>query len=743
MCQYSLGIPSYQLTYPPPTYPPTAPYASLTTHYKALVKAGRLHRYLIKTLLYSDYYATEIDISDVVFRGRHKITGRHARSHTNNTSSEECESSVSFGDASSVQTDDDIVSCVSKDFGYVKFETGKVLSSTAPSTDYETFVDYGEATASSTECSKQKSLKSSVLINRDSDGSFVFPNRIGETYPVDDSRESLLIHSKPIKLLTTSGSSSRETVVHTSTAKLQIGGVGGKPKQPTLNAAHISGYDKRITGTHMACENLLNLDESIKLKSSLVKRPTIEDRHSMPTLFVGNRFNSSDVTEVYIPSYKDKQNVQMTTITTSTSRRDDESPLSSTSTTTHSSSIDLPAIVPAPDQITAELLYNYNPLDYFSENITFANVIKPPSMFDNSQRLSLNREISPFNKHSLNSDKRILQKETNKKRNEIQQNETATNPLQVIKDKPNRRCVSYQFFKLKFDPSSSGNGNSNPSTAGFDENGDYNNRNKCTCCASSRCPSPRSNDSGMAGSCTIASPDPPKGDFSKFDVEFMNHFHENAVDGDGSKSNRKSGLRYSSSSHNLGRYDVISFNKEHNHDSGQYGESTSLTKDDDDDDDDEEDETNFDIDKTPEHVGFGEMQNIFELSTSRDTVKRSQSAERLLENQSPHNDRRYLMEIGKDSRMDSGGVYKTGLYAHWWKKETLPGAMMRDLIVLKYNRERHGCTGGGNGRLVGWGSGKRMFNECDLFAFFFCYYYFSFVICDLIERFASFYLFLL
>lgn len=774
------------MTYPPPTYPPTAPYASLTTHYKNLVKEGRLHRYLVKALLYSDYYYHEYDTSAIVYRGRHKITGRRARSHTpasQQTSNTTTTTTASHSLQPNKSEFDEVTSssdgsCASSAFGYMEFKTGKTTTCTAPSTDYETFIDYGE----SADCTKKmfdelsstRSHKSSVLINRDSDGSFIFPSA-KKSFCSVESRDSLPIHSKPIKLLLAAQTPSRESVIHTSTARLHVS--GGKIKQQNSQISHTSGFDQRLNDAHMACENLLNLDDSMKFKNPLVKRATMEDRHSMPTLFVGNRFNSSDVTEVYIPAYKDKNELQTSAANRPAVKSRSSTP-DSTSTTTHSSSIDLPAMVPAPDQITAELLYNFPNLDTYDEHTT-KDIIKPPSMFDNSRRISLNREISPFKKHSINSDKRILSRDTVKQQKtkindlKVKTQQTHQEQQKLLKD---QKCISYQFVKLR-DPNSVQPSSIQQQEVGSGPlyGGGSSSSKKCTCCSSSRCPSPRSSDSGMAGSCTISSPDPSKDKpYSPFDTEFLDHLHKHGSDGRqhnissgnerctrysggggsigggsggaddaglGGSIVSKGNLRHSSSSHNFGRFDVVSFNKDNNHDSGQFGDSSSLNKED----------GAADEDGTDREDGLSvtHIQNMFELSTSRDTVRRetrAQSAERLYEN-TAHNDPRYVMEIGNDAAAAAGdGVYSTGLYAHWWKKETLPGAMLRDLIVQKYNRDRERLTSCRQN--IGWGSGKRFSFSNALFLFvivefelFSSYFFLFFINCSFSRAIIIFYFF--
>lgn len=532
--------------------------------------------------------------------------------------------------------DDDLVSssgssCTqTSSFGFMRFQTGKKLTLTSD-TDYETFIDYGDTV----DCTKQifddclKRQKSSISINRDSDGSFVFTAPKSKEI---ETRDSLPMYSKPVRKVVMK-TPSRDSVVHVSTAHLTIG-----VKKP--EADEESNFEQRFTeARHMACEDLVNLDDSLIITNHLQKRPLVDERHSMPTLFVGNRFNSSDMTEVYIPSYKCKQDTAMI------NEPVEESPPTSASTTTHSSSIDLPAMVPVPDKLNVELLYNFQQCaGYETTNQLKKDIIRPPSMFDNGGRMSIAKEASPFNKHLLNSDKKI-----NSTRQSVASVESPRRSSSL------KRCISHQYLKLKYDL---------PKTDESEKG------KKCECCSSSRCPSPRSSDSGVAGSCTISSPDPPQ---NAMEPEFLHDV--------------TSALRHSNSSHNFGRYGTMSF-VEHDHDSGQFGD-ISLLKD--------------ELD-TP--LGFD---NMFELSTSRDTVKRQtrcQSAERSTD----------LNRNNVDGKFEA--VFKTGLYAHWWKKEKLPNSMLRDLIVSK-RRVEHLPR-----QLDGWGSGKRngMRVLLFLFSFFlFCY----------------------
>lgn len=567
----------------------------------------------MKLLLYAETMR-EFDLNKVKLRRRPRKIHRSATEASD-------KSNLSRQDAFDRSEDDDDESASTSDagsseasFGFMRFRTGKKATLTSD-TDYETFIDYGVDAA--TDCTKQifedcsKRLTSSISINRDSDGSFIAVPQ--KKQPIE-LRDSLPMYSKPVKKVIAK-TPSRDSVVHVSTARLQIG-------LKKMEVDEESNFEERCAeGRHMACEDLVNLNDSLIIANPLQKRAMVDERHSMPTLFVGNRFNSSDMTEVYIPSYKDKAVINKPEI---------ESSPSSASTTTHSSSMDLPAMVPVPDRMNVELLYNFNQSPgYETLNEMKMDIIKPPTMFDNSDRISLTKDVSPFNKHLLNSDKKI-----------IPARQSASKENSPRRSDSMKRCISYQYLRLKYNAPKD----------------DQETSKKCACCSSSRCPSPRSSDSGVAGSCTISSPDAPQ---NAQEHEFLQNFG--------------SALRHSNSSHNFGRFGTMSFVEnelEHDHDSGQFGD-IGLTKD----------------DEPGNPMGFD---NMFELSTSRDTVKRQtrcQSAERSME------------ANNRNANGNKETVFKTGLYAHWWKKEKLPTSMLRDLIVSKPNRTLR--------PLNEWGSGKR------------------------------------
>jgi hypothetical protein len=166
-------------------------------------------------------------------------------------------------------------------------------------------------------------------------------------------------------------------VIHLTTAKMNLLEIKQKSEQ-----SQTSSFEHKLSGggwNNMACEDLLNIDESMKIhKGNVKQKPFQEKHHSMPVQFVGNRFNQSSLTEIYIPSCRGNgEGNTRNQLATPCNSFDEEK-------STHSSSVEVPQrremTIDAPDQLTAEILYNLS---------------------------GLSRDASPFKTHSINSDKRM------------------------------------------------------------------------------------------------------------------------------------------------------------------------------------------------------------------------------------------------------------------------------------------------------------------------------------------------
>lgn len=277
--------------------------------------------------------------------------------------------------------------------------------------------------------------------------------------------------STPINVLETE-QPTKSSVVLTSTAKVQL-------VHQTSETSEVSSILE--PKPYMACEDLVNLDSDTKISTSIKKLSPPSSRQSLPTKFVANKFNDNNLTTVYVPPWQSSSDINIPMRSTFLPKISEQvsSSSSSTTNTTHSSSLDL-AInpVPLPDTILAELLYNFDQSNTPEEEtsmskISSKTVIKPPTMF-------------------CNSEDKDIQKNVFKRRSSIQMN-----PANVEEQKfnPLRRCISYQLVQVE-DPLP---GSSHQTC--------------CTCmeaCDSSR----RSSDSGMAGSCSLNSPEFPPTDYA-------------------------------------------------------------------------------------------------------------------------------------------------------------------------------------------------------------------------------------
>lgn len=656
-------MPNYKITFPPRNYPPTAPYTGLSLHFKNLVKDGLMYQGIIKALLYPTFYA-KVNTKNVRMRRQQRTQSVPVRRRRSICSSSEV-----------TQLDSDTAaSSMASSIEFIQIIPGKGASSGSTGT----FVDHGACDAA--DCTREifacyNSLEDKsyekVAITRDSDGSFVFAHDDPSKCDIG-ARDSLKYYSKPVRVVIDRKQSGRaESLVHTTTAELVIGkrrddlsmGPTSTSKgSPDDLSEQSSMFDRRI---NIACEDLVNIDGSMEIK--IQKNPQkldshIDERHSMPNLLVGNRFNCSSLTEVFIPSYQSEREKSLSRKETDECRNSGAS-----NTTTHSSSLDIPALVPAPDQLSTELLYNAEELPPLptdlelkkkkistasreSERSSHGCVIKPPSMFGASR--STSREIplseAPACVGDRNSGKRLT--------------------------KDGGRRVSYQYVNLQ-DNNRSDKDAQPPKDTGASPKLDT---RKCGCCVSSPCHSVRSSDSGMAGSCTISSPEAPilniESEYQQLNEDFLN----------AESFPRLHSLMHSQSSHNFGRFNEANF-----HDSGQYGHC------------------NYDVESSGEGTSAttreSAIRNMFELSMSQDTVRRQsrcQSAERAPESPT---------DVAPSPEKKT--LYKTGLYAHWWKKQQLPNEILRDICRLRDARRQESAPNSAADRAnrspSSWGSGKQ------------------------------------
>uniref|UniRef100_A0A182MMV9 DH domain-containing protein n=1 Tax=Anopheles culicifacies TaxID=139723 RepID=A0A182MMV9_9DIPT len=827
----------FEATFPPSNYPPTAPYAELTSYFRRLFRAGELSRYVVQALLYPQVTQTYDRRKVVMRRRRHKTTVRlqrrekeaaaraaapehsevefksaeqpqnrreeeaehivegqssqltHHRYDSSDSESSSCASSSCSRSRSNFERQN-AVDYVEEDedaYETITFFAGKSKpnpdSSCEGSTVYESYGDPHSTEGSSFTYRNDRRKTSSV--RSEQRGASLSEEEEDECENVT-SRSSEMIGSAAVPFLRLNDRDSlnsgdahdgarsnagRTSGIHTSTARLLLGDL----KQQCSEQSQLSSFEHRPAHGRMACENLLNLDESMQIKHSLQQKTIAEERHSMPTYFVGNRFNNSSVTEIYIPSWKDERQAGDGQGPTTTPNLTGNGVGSTDRNSVHSSSLDIPAIVPAPDPVTAELLYNFP-----TTATTCVSVgVDDRPMPDKNVLGCLSREQSPFRKHSINSDKKLVLNPNHRRKDKDNSQDASkgSEPRlgQCATEAPTstaRRCLSYQYVEL------SGKGNSTIPAKMLDSNnnlpggekgrcdkdvkarpeddtdhmsGGYHPtcpdclEHKCRFCSFySRGHSPHSSDSGMAGSCTISSPDGPakfSGDFLLCDYaeqrtmdEDADHAQNDVVDGmlherntredvvDGvppSASRRCShsfALRQSRSSHNLGRFALVRESEFDYTDSGQYDHHAN-------------DQHPHDNSQSHSQRRQGSVKNKPTVATGdsasvemepseeanryslprehagHDRTVRSRSEDRMLssfssfdrDDDSSEEPRLYsgrsrivvnlfdrssaaaMQRVRTQSTVPPYGestpdkiTYKTGLYAHWWKKEKLP-----------------------------------------------------------------------
>ncbi|XP_037957335.1 uncharacterized protein LOC119687177 isoform X1 [Teleopsis dalmanni] len=520
---------SFRVTLPPSNYPPAAPYANLSAHFAKLVKDGKLYDGIVKMLLYPQIRQS-IDLKSILMRKKrsHKTTltlakekCKNAKAYKADDSNISNKSELERQDAFELPTDSESDSedisfgskecgdCISNPFEYVKFYTNKRNSLYDSS---QTFIDYGSAANT---LQHGRHCSSINLINFDSSGERQSYKPSSE----DADKKSIIIASNAVRILSRK-SSGQNSIIHTSTAhfnlksnaalnfgKKNFEGVcaraGDFQYQNSDLSQPSSDYNERLGGAYFACENLTELSDETRIHIGCDKIPEVrEDRHSMPNIFVKNSFQGD------FPLYRSQDQINKR--------------YTATSDEIHSSSIDIPAACRyAPDNLQTELLYNSGGAPNEEKNLNlFAAPFTSNKSIKNSTTNNMPYEIC-FDDASLErmyGEQKISNSLRNSSTVELCIDPKDTLHSSTLNARPNslRRCISYQFVDIS-------NNEDNESKEGVNMKTPSNNNKEaetfrklnekhscvCKCCESSQCPSPRSSDSGMAGSCTITSPDPP------------------------------------------------------------------------------------------------------------------------------------------------------------------------------------------------------------------------------------------
>lgn len=652
-----------RITLPPSNYPPTAPYAKLSDHFAKLVKSGLLKTFIIKMLLYPQSRQS-IDMETIPLRKKfHKSSKKFARSLSHDESDTSAEKLAAGGlerqDAFSLPTDSEsggsaVGSAIdgSNDFDFMQYSKNDSMA---------TFIDHGSGAATP---KKTRHCSSINLINLDS------ASDDGCDPSLAMKKESLVIGSKTMRAIARK-SSEQSIIIHTSKAHLAFG-VGqssdsattSRPKphllqqQTSETSGQSSVYGGRLRGAYIACENLTDLSDETKIKdcSSRQLATSPQERHSMPNMFVGNRFNRSSKTAVYVPSWQDRSDMQNQSVDNEESSQDCvDGEVHATST------LDLPAMCrEAPDKLQAELLYNFN------DHARSSDVIAPPSMY---KTLEADGRSSNANGVTISQTELCFEP----KRNSGEDSQQRRNSV--------KRCISYHYVPLAQegeDSNSSGNqvppdrnANRRPFGGSSQDHKDGGSSTKCKCCESSQCPSPRSSDSGMAGSCTINSPDPPQSEGT----------YEPFYDVDG---NLKLLSNCSNANDDLTRFDVCgTFREKFFENSQQPAASPPRTM-----------QTHTTTAETS--VTSLEFQrnskSIFISSTAPSNNNPSNSSSHFTftshSNKDTDDEENQIAATTSTAQgINEGepGVFRSGMYAHWWKKETLPHDVVRSIAKV-YNK---------------------------------------------------------
>ncbi|XP_030240455.1 uncharacterized protein LOC108649466 isoform X1 [Drosophila navojoa] len=646
-----------RLTLPPNSYPPTAPYANLSAHFARLVKAGRLRGTIVKMLLYPQARQS-IDLKRIALRKKrcHKaaklLKDINANKQESAVSSQsQSQSELERQDAFELPTDSEsyddeydngyLRSCDSDPFEYVRFYQHRPLESTCNSTG--TFVKHGQRHTSSINLIKLDSFDTDEV-----------------QVQHELKKESLVIGSKALRALARK-STERNSSVHTSTATINLGGSSitncveeevegfdvpvevdqpveqlSQPstlKQQSSDASSL--YGARLGGAFTACENLASIHDDLSQEKAkplpaatqLSASPT--ERHSMPSIFVGNRFNRCADTEVYVPTWRERQQQQQ-------NQSVDAQLLNEEDECVHSSTMDLPAAcLAAPDQLQAELLYNY---DQAVE-----------------QRAS-HKSDSPSTGNPRSEPSAVRRNSSNELCIEANRPESKRDSI--------RRCISYQFLQM--------NNRSAappppppapPGAARRDQQPAQHSQCKCRCCESSQCPSPRSSDSGMAGSCTIASPDPPNAECCGTDVldnvepeprfDVCGMFREKFL----TPEQTQDEVKEEDSQHEPKTADT----------EPQLDSPATSTN---------ESSAQFQINTKSIFLASSSMDEAMPTATTNGLqFSGSCSAEQL--------------------HMEPRPTFRSGMYAHWWKKERLPPEVLRG-IASAYNKRLPSVTARGS-----------------------------------------------
>ncbi|XP_066255071.1 uncharacterized protein RtGEF isoform X1 [Euwallacea similis] len=559
----------YTPTYPAAFYPAAAPYASLSKYYARKIKEHVLTRRVLRYLLYAEHFNK---------RNLNAVKIRHHKTEvvimTKNVHLRD--SVINCGSDS-----DDTSDSSEEEFGNLRRQNA---------------LEANDSSSSTSSCNPFGYIR------------YYNPKTEAVKF------ESFVDYGQPLKVL--EDPPQKPSIILTSTAKLNL-----LHKQHSEESEASSTPAARRPG--YACENLLALGESFELNMLDVPESYLPmTRQSCPTKLVGNKFNESSLTTVYIPPWSSSEN-------NITCRRD--SPQSS-----ECSSLELPVnTMPLPDRMVAELLYGeFAKSESVESDLTEQSqktVIKP------SSAVSLNLEHIPFRKHSINSDK-----PRQSRRSSIQ-----INPSD-LKEKALRRCITSRFLNMQPNPEQ-------PSTSS-------DKRSHLCRCGSEYCHSPRSSDSGMAGSCTLNSPDLANIADRDSNVALDRNLEDGLTLSEIEARNFESQCPCSSPFGSTPRTSS---------ETGPTRDSLRTTS-----------VTSMDI--------LSPVQAHSRISvSSRKLLGKSKSTSSLLGGSD-----KACSSIGEGGEIEEDSpMFKSGLYAHWWLKAKLPPEVVRGIYEETHSNQRKAGKG--------------------------------------------------
>ncbi|XP_018329256.1 uncharacterized protein LOC108739724 isoform X2 [Agrilus planipennis] len=466
----------YQPSFPTQNYPPTAPYINLTRHYRRLIKENLINLRLLMKLWYSEYlnkkdlscvkrrkHKTEIVIVTNNSHQRYSIVECDSDSDSESSSNNNYPNRLNRQNALNGKSDSDNTSSGSSSssssnpFGYIRYynpQTGEEQEIEK----YESFIDYGEINSGA---------------------------KIIENPNVENNGNHL-----------------RPKLTH----------------QFSENSNASSNIEVKPLG---ACENLLSLDCNLKINTTIPMVSSPLERQTLPPKFVGNRFCQSSLTTVEVPHWQSNSDDNLayrSEVASRTRNKNFEGP------STHSSTLELainPLPVELPDKLVAEILYNQDEgalsssRDYFKSESLDSDLTEHSSNTVKHRKQLTKKSTESSTSLRSNNSKDFSEKEADFQANflHIPRNRSGTglSSIDVSTMKPRRRssthikseelgklnnnlnslrrCMSYQIVQVSDDPLPSDKSK------------------RCDCCALACNGSSRSSDSGMAGSCTLNSPD--------------------------------------------------------------------------------------------------------------------------------------------------------------------------------------------------------------------------------------------